>query len=388
MSGIIEKRNRASATSTLQKPRGRVAPGLGILVGMAAGAAFGYLIGASATQSPLLREKLRALSGVDLLVVPVLLLLVLAVHEAGHLLGGFRHGMGFLLFIVGPFQLSRTPSGIRFNWIFNLGTMGGLAAATPNPDRPLKPQLLSLIAGGPIASVLLAVVGFAAVGLGEGRIGAYGLILGAMSFLIFLVTAIPLRAGGFMSDGMQFIEVIRGGRAVEERQTLIVLMAQSLSGTRPRDLDDAVIQKVLSFGSAEPVRQVAGRVYAYLASVDSGSERAAEHAAWLAENIDGYPDGFRQSIAIELALHAATAGDLDGLRGWLKRAHGGVVDAARRSLAEAYLAILEADPERARTLLAQARKQLPRGMDPGLNVLTAEQIERAAERLNTVPPVL
>jgi len=352
---------------------------------MGAGAAFGYLVGVSLVQSPLLREKLRALSGLDLLALPVLVLLVLAVHEAGHLLGGFRHGMRFLLLIVGPFQLSRTPGGIKFNWIFNLGTMGGLAAATPNPDRPLKPQLLSLIAGGPTASLLLALAGLAAVGLGEGRIGAYGLILGALSFLIFLVTAIPLRAGGFMSDGMQFIEVIRGGRAVEERQTLMVLMAQSLGGARPRDLDRAVIQQVLAFESAEPVRRVAARLYAYLVAVDSGSERAAEHAAWLAENIDGFPDGFRQSIAIELALHAATTGDTDGLRNWLKRAQGGVVDAARRSLAEAHLAIIEADPERARTLLAQARKHLPRGMDPGLNVLTAEQIEQAAAGLESRP---
>jgi hypothetical protein len=155
-------------------------------------------------------------------------------------------------------------------------------------------------------------------------------------------------------------------------------MAQSLGGTRPRDLDGAVIRQALDFESAEPVRRVAARLYAYLVAVDSGSERAAEHAAWLAENIDGFPDGFRQSIAIELALHAATTGDLAGVRDWLKRAKGGVVDASPGAR-EAYVAILETDPERARTLLAQARKQLPRGMDPGLNVLTADQIERAAE---------
>lgn len=372
-----------SEAGSLQKPRGRVAPGLGILIGMAAGAWFGYLVGASAVRSPLLREKLGALSGLDLALLPVVILLVLAVHEAGHLLGGFRRGMRFLLFIVGPFQLSRTPRGIRFNWIFNLGTMGGLAAATPHPERPLKPQMLSLIAGGPIASLLLALAGLA-IGQADGRIGAYGLIFGALSFLIFLVTAIPLRAGGFMSDGMQFIEVIRGGPAVEERQTLIVLMAQSLSGTRPRDLDRAAIQKALSFTSAEPVRLVAGRMYAFLAAVDSGNERAAEHAAWLAENIDSYPDGFRQSIAIELAIHAAATGDVDGVRAWMKRAQGGVVDAARRALAEAHLAIVESDPERARARLAQARKQVGRGMDPGLDVLTVEQIESAIERVNAI----
>lgn len=373
----------AEATPSPKSRRPAVV-GLGLLVGMVAGAGFGYLVGASAVRSPLLREKLRVLTGFDLLALPLLILFVLAVHEAGHLLGGFRQGMRFLLYIVGPFQLSRTPAGIRFNWIFNLGTMGGLAATTPNPSRPLKPQLLSLIAGGPLASLLLAFVGLATVGLGDGRIGAYGLIVGALSFLIFLVTAIPLRAGGFMSDGMQFVEVIRGGRAVEERQALIVLMAQSLSGTRPRDLDGAVIEQVLAFDSAEPVRRVAARLYAYLAAVDRGGEEAGEHAAWLAQNIDLFPDGFRQSIAIELALHAALTGDGRGFRDWLVRAKGGVVDASRRSLVEAYAAILESDPGRARALLAQARQQIPRGMDPGLNVLTAEQIERAGERVDAL----
>ena len=372
-----------SQAGTGQQPRRGLAQGLGILVGMGAGAGFGYWVGASAVQSPLLRERLRALSGLDLLAVPLVVLLVLAVHEAGHLLGAFRHGMRFLLYIVGPFQLSRTPGGIRFSWAFNLGTMGGLAAATPNPDRPLKPQLLSLIAGGPLASLVLAFLGLLATS-GDGRVGAYGLIVFAMSFLIFLVTAIPLRGGGFMSDGMQFIEVIRGGRAVEERQALLVLMGQSLGGARPRDLDGVVIQQVLSFESAVPVRRVAGRLYAYLAAVDGGSERAAEHAAWLAENVNGFPDGFRQAIAIELALHEATIGNVEGVRQWLKRALGGVVDASRRALAEAHLAILESEPGRARALLAQARARLSRGMDPGLNVLTAEQIEAASSGL-TVP---
>lgn len=368
--------------SPSQKPLRRAAPGIGILIGMGGGAIFGYMVGASAVRSPLLRETLRALSGFDLLALPFLILLVLAVHEAGHLVGGFRHDMRFLIYIVGPFQLSRSPSGIRFSWLFNLGTMGGLAAATPNPERPLKPQLLSLIAGGPVASLLLALAGLAASTLAGGRLGAYGLITGALSLLIFMVTAIPLRAGGFMSDGMQFVEVIRGGRAVEERQALLVLMAQSLGGTRPRDLDGAVIQHVLSFERAEPVRRVAAHMYAYLAAADAGDGRATQHAAWLAENIDAYPDGFRQSIAIELALHEAATGNVEGTRSWLNRAQGGVVDTARRALANAWLAILEADPERARTLLEKARKQLPRGMDPGLNVLTAEQIEHAAERLS------
>ena len=109
-------------------------------------------------------------------------------------------------------------------WVFNLGTMGGIAAATPDPSAPLAPQLKRLIIGGPLASLVLAVVGLAlALGF-EGRAGAYGVIVGAMSLLIFLVTATPLRAGGFMSDGLQYLELRRGGAAVNERQVLLRMM--------------------------------------------------------------------------------------------------------------------------------------------------------------------
>jgi hypothetical protein len=356
-----------------------------MLLGLGLSAGLGYFVGGGAAQSALVRERLAALSGFDLLALPLLVLTVLAVHEAGHLVGGARRGMRFLLFIVGPFQLSRTTTGIRFNWVFNLGVMGGLAAATPNPHQPLRPQLLSLIAGGPVASLLLAVVGLAVGAIGDGRLNAYGLIIGGFSFLILLVTAIPVRAGGFMSDGMQFIEVTRGGRAVEERQALLILMAQSLAGTRPRDLDAALIARALAFDSAEPGRRIVARLYAYLAAVDAQDGRAQEHAAWLAENIDGFPGGFRQSIAVELALHDASRGDIEGLRRWVARVRGGVVDGSRRALAEAHAAILEGDQARAQELIDRARANLSRGMDPGLNVLTAEQIDETARGLRNRP---
>ena len=373
-----------SSTTTASRPKGQPAPLL-MLLGLGLSAGLGYFVGGGAAQSALVRARLAALSGFDLLALPLLVLTVLAVHEAGHLVGGARRGMRFLLFIVGPFQLSRTTTGIRFNWVFNLGVMGGLAAATPNPHQPLKPQLLNLIAGGPAASLLLTVVGLAVGASGDGRLHAYGLIIGAFSFLILLVTAIPVRAGGFMSDGMQFIEVARGGRAVEERQALLILMAQSLAGTRPRDLDAALIARALAFDSAEPGRRIVARLYAYLAAVDAQDGRAPEHAAWLAENIDGFPGGFRQSIAVELALHDASRGDIEGLRRWVARARGGVVDGSRRALAEAHAAILEGDQARAQELLDRARANLSRGMDPGLNVLTAEQIDETARGLRNRP---
>jgi len=342
----------------------------------AAGAGIGFYFGKYAAGIPWLRQHFEALATIDLLLLPVLILVVLATHEVGHLLGGFSRGMRFLLLIVGPFQWTRSPGGIRFKWVFNLGTMGGIAAATPDPAAPLAPQLQRLIVGGPLASLLLAALGLVMAMIFEGRAGAYGVIIGATSFLIFLVTAAPLRAGRFMSDGMQLLELRRGGAAVTDRQVLVRLMGMSYAGIRPRDWQPQLVTDALAMQGTESLRRVAARIFALYQAMDCGDAVGLrEHADWLARYVDDYPDGFRQSITLELCLVAAQRGDLAAAREWWRRSRGGVVDSARRALAEASLAALEGDAARFERALAAGRRALPRGMDPGLNQLTADQLD-------------
>lgn len=183
-----------------------------------AGAASGFLLAKYGMDMPAVRASLKSLSVWDLLMLPVLVVMVLAVHEAGHLAGGMGRGMRFLLFIAGPFGLVRTQEGIRFRWFFNLGTLGGLAAALPDPGRTLRTQLVPMIAGGPLASLLLALAGMGLFLLSDGRLAAYGLVTMLLSAAIFLVTAAPFRAGGFMSDGMQLLQLRRDPGMVERRE--------------------------------------------------------------------------------------------------------------------------------------------------------------------------
>jgi len=352
----------------------------------AAGAVVGFHLGKHAAGIPWLRQQFETLGTIDLLLLPVLILVVLATHEVGHLLGGFSRGMRFLLLIVGPFQWTRSPGGIRFKWAFNLGTMGGIAAATPDPVAPLTPQLQRLIVGGPLASLLLAGLGLVVSMVFEGRAGAYGVIIGATSFLTFLVTAAPLRAGGFMSDGMQFLELRRGGAAVTERQVLVRLMGLSYAGIRPRDWQPQLVTDALAMQCTESLRRVAARIFALYQAMDCGDAVGVrEHADWLARYVDEYPDGFRQSITLELCLVAAQRGDLAAAREWWRRSRGGVVDSARRALAEANLAALESDAARLERAVAAGRGALPRGMDPGLNQLTADQIDAVVRLAQAVP---
>jgi hypothetical protein len=287
--------------------------------------------------------------------------------------------------IVGPFGWARAGERIEFRPYFNLGTLGGVAAALPDPARPLKPQLQRLVLGGPLASLLLAALCGGIFALADGRVASYALITGALSALIFLVTAVPMRAGGFMSDGMQFLKLARDPAMVERRARLIGVLGLSLAGHRPRDLDPQAMAQAEQLCGEETLYDVGVWTYAAHQAWDQGDrERAGVLLDRIAGVIDQYPDGFRQSAAVELALHAAWhRRDLASAKAWLDRAKGGVVDASRRALAEAAVSLLQGDAAKADAALATARRMLARGMDPGLAKLSADQAEALRRELAT-----
>jgi len=343
----------------------------------------GYGISSFFMKMPGVKASLPVFNGFDAIAMLVLILVVLAIHELGHLMGGFSRGMKFLLFVVGPFQWTKTPGGIRFSLVFNLGSFGGLAAAMPDPNREFSPQMKRLVIGGPLASLTLAIVCVLTGLLFTGKPGFYFYFVGGFSFLIFLVTAIPFRAGGFMSDGMQLLELMRGGIGVEERQTIINLMMQSMAGTRPRDLDQNVIERMLRFESLDPMRRVIARFYAYVSHIDRGEhELASQHIEWLEQHIDQYPQGFRQSLTLEICLHYILQGKLDDAAHWMKKSAGGIVDESRRALVEAEIALLENDKPRAGKALAKARKVIGRSYDNGMRIMTEDQLRQTEAKLS------
>lgn len=357
---------------------------VGFIFIMVLSALGGYGISSFAFKIPGFKAALPAFNLFDAFAMLLLVLLVLAIHELGHLIGGFTRGMKFLLFVVGPFQWIKTADGIRFSLVFNLGSFGGLAAALPNPDQEMAPQLKRLVIGGPLSSLSLFVVSVL-IGLAlSGKPAFYFYFIGGFSFLIFLVTALPFRAGGFMSDGMQLLELMRGGVGVEERQTIVNLMMQSMAGVRPRDLDQNVIDRMLCFESLDPMRQVIARYYAYISNSDRGEhKRAGVYIEWLEQHIEQYPQGFRQSLTLEICLDCLRQGKLEDARNWMKKSAGGIVDESRRALVEAELALAENDKPRAIKSIAKARKLSGRSYDNGVRLMTLDQILQVEQKIDS-----
>lgn len=349
------------------------------LIGLALGAG-GMLLGRYAKRNdwltPGLAPNLDALGAIDLLALPLAFFAVILVHELGHLAGGMLRGMRFLLLIVGPLRLRRTVSGLKLDWFLSGQTFGGLAAAMPDLRRPLRAQLLPLIVGGPLASALLAV---AALGLSasvDDRAAAHLLVLGAMSAMIFMVTALPMRAGGFQSDGMQCIELLRGGPAVEQRTLLMAVYAQSLAGVRPRDRDSAPLERALALRGDEPMRDTGAALMAYQAALDHRDLKAAgEWIDCVAAGHDAYPAMFRQTLANEIAFFSARyRHDIDTATAWSARARGGAVEPSSRALTEAAIALGRGDATTALRAIQRGELALGHTSDAGSVALLRDEL--------------
>ena len=180
-----------------------------------------------------------------------------------------------------------------------------------------------------------------------------------------------------MSDGMQLLQLGRDPAMVERRTRVTALAGLSMSGTRPRDLDPELLASAQALTGAEAAYDVGVWLYSYGHALDAGETEAASD--WLDRietRFDAYPDGFRQSLAVELALFEALhRRRLAPAQAWLGKARGGLVDVSRRALAEGAIAALAGRRQDAVGHLARAQATLGRAMDPGFAFLSATQVQ-------------
>lgn len=137
--------------------------------------------------------------------------LIVIVHEAGHAVVGVRQGLDLIWIAIGPVMFDlrrgrrprRSPLG---------GAVGGFVAFDLGdlPDDKVAAALRRMSAGGPVASLLLAVVSllFSTVG---GSFTAVLFCIGGLSALAALSNAIPFRVGPLRSDGCTYLILWRGG---------------------------------------------------------------------------------------------------------------------------------------------------------------------------------
>jgi len=374
-------------------PRGAVNL-LGIGVSVALGAAAGF----AGLRFGRQMADLKVLGGTEMVVfllwLPLTWLIAVAWHECGHLLAGRSVGGRFLLLVVGPFKWVRTPAGVRFGLNRSLNAAGGLAASMPTDDRDLPRRLAVMVAGGPTASLGLALamaglaawIGRAAWPLGHGM----ALTLGGMSALLFVVTVFPARMGGFKSDGLRFYSLLRGGPGAAQEAALLSLTVATLGGVRPADLDPEKLAAATAPDDGS-LFVVYGHLCAFQHFADRRDFAAAQ--ARLDRVIAGeaeLPGFMREMARAEYAwlLGAAAVGGAGEAaaaagpaRAWLESAGKVAYDVATRHRAEAAVLLVEG---RRAEAAASARAGLlaieTRSMTPVRNAFAADALAELLRR--------
>ncbi len=297
--------------------------------------------------------------------------LALLVHEAGHLLGALSQGFRFLFLAAGPAWLERGDRGLalRFNRTFQ--TWGGMAAALPPDGRDLRRRFSVMIAGGPVASLVLALAGGAAwSAMPDGTTRFLAGVTALASAAFFLATAQPFGAGGgFASDGGRLLRLWRKGEVGEREVAILALTTASIAGTRPRDWPAELVEAALRPGDGSAM-ELAAHVHAAQRACDAGDLDAGlahlDRAGELARDMSPL---LRSMVAVEAAWLRASRGDVAGARGLVAEADGPFVERHALFRARSALRLAEGDREGAR-----------RDAEEGLSALARTRFGTASDR--------
>ncbi len=325
-------------------------------------------------------EAFRQLPLVGVVVgIPLTLWVVLFVHEAGHLLAARAQGWPFLLLLVGPLRVVRGATGLAWGLNRAWPTWGGLTASIPPVDHTFRRQMLLMAVSGPLASAALGLMALWLSSAG-GRLAPYALVGGATSLLVSAATLLPMKSGGFQSDGAQALDLIRSPEESRRRARRLSLLLRGLAGIRPREVDPAEVQACLDETSDPRDRLALWLMSMHIALDRDALDEAARAAREVAELHQRFPDGMRQMVALDLAWFFGRYGrDAAAAAHWIGLSRGGFVDPFQRPLAEAGLAWAEGRLEDARRAITHTRRLLPRAMDTGTAAAVAEQLD-ALER--------
>lgn len=336
---------------------------------------------------------------VALAATPLVWLFVVGWHEGGHLVGGWATGGRFLLWVAGPLMVRRSPAGLKFVLNRTVNLAGGLAACLPRLPEMMTPRRAAvMIAGGPLSSLVLAVIALWVAALladAPGRIGPargvaqhVAMFTAGLSGLIFLVTALPGTAGGFKTDGKRVVDLLRGDYRSDQEAAMLVLTTASLAGVRPRDFPPALVSRATALRDGS-LFDVYGHLTVYYHFADrkdwAQAQECLDHALAGEAQIVPYA---RDTIRCEYAWMLATAlgpAAAPTARAWLDAAGKLEIDPATRLRAEAAVLAVEGRPMEAVAKVDAALHALEhRSLSPVRSAFVVEALEairRAASQL-------
>ncbi|PEL45184.1 hypothetical protein COM23_10080 [Bacillus wiedmannii] len=183
-------------------------------------------------------EKLEVM--LEIWILFGIFLLVLAIHELGHAVLGLIGGLNFKFMTVGPitFQKEKGKVRIRENklWMYFGGVVMLVPPTIETPNLSKKWAWMTL--GGPMISLLFGIT-FGYIYMVSYY--QYLLYFSVLHFVIFAATIVPIK-GTFLSDGMQFLILIKDDEKAKQHLYNIQVSSELFSYKRPKDWDKRLIE--------------------------------------------------------------------------------------------------------------------------------------------------
>lgn len=304
-----------------------------------------------------------------LVLLPVMYLVVVGIHELGHVVAGKLNGFDFYGLTIGPFAWRPDETGkIRVRLNKNLNTAGGVAYMIPSGDKNLARRFASYAFGGPLVSLLLAGALYAlSQVIAPPAFGYYLLAtMAILSLFIFVVTILPFRSGGFSSDGLRVLTFLRNGPTAKAELAMLRAMTHLKSGQPYAALPVEEMAAVAEDESISEQLRVTVNYYRYLHALsDNDLATAGELLDGVMDRLEVYPAGTHGGFYLEQALFEARyRKDLPAAKAALSAyAPGPITDRLGEPLATAAVAALEEDISTLSAQLPLIYQQLPTTMD-------------------------
>lgn len=176
--------------------------------------------------------------------------LAVLIHESGHALAAHLKGMRVIRMQAGMLDVIFLRRGFRWRIAKPQGGLHGYVQAYPDPAAAIRPAMLCMIAGGPVANLAAAILAvLLAQGIEmerEGLIHVFALINGVLG----IANLIPM-ARGWASDGM--LLYLWSRHSPDEQSSLLAhlrLMSLSAFGTTADRLPAQLIDGLDAQGGA------------------------------------------------------------------------------------------------------------------------------------------
>jgi hypothetical protein len=265
--------------------------------------------------------KLRYLPSFNGFLLLPALYVAIAIHEAGHLLVGKIVGMPPGALIIGGVVIFKSGRRWRIRFDYRRIFGGGFAKVLP-PNNDFRPTAFAwMVAGGPIASLILTVTcGLAALKYGNGVWGWIG-SLAWVALLTTIVSLIPTSRGLNRSDGGRLLVLMRQPDRCLAWMALYALQTEETHGVVPREWNAKLVKQMLVTEPSASEYPYIQLLAFYRCMNENNEQDAFKHLENALANSARSGKILRHCLFLEAAFSSAySRGNAAQARTWLERA--------------------------------------------------------------------